>query len=772
MPLSNDELGDYLASLERILEGDPAGQDAALGSYRHKLEAFAKTGDHEPIEVTLRLLGTAVGGQKRWQTPFRESGILAYALQGLSVVKHTDPIAKQCLRVIGNSVADHDANREFAIKDLKHITGCLASPDLRTTALAVLFNLCNDFDPAKAAVATLRLDATISAYLVLDRIPEAGLDYATDLLTWTTGNLTDVQFKDDVSLETFKSLLNVALQYDEDHYLEYVAILVHHLQDPEFQQKVATPKMLDDLVVLMLDLEARLEPQEIEDVFQELATSKDAENTTSEEAKVLLLAQLIGSISAASSTDAFAQRFNIRSPVVERLESKLRAPWDSAFPSTICACVMLGNLAMSDEVCVDMVKIMELHLRLISILRKSNKPALLYAAAGFMRHLTFPEANRAVLADAGLMEACCRLLALEDPSVRGEAAAMLCKLVTNNFHNIEKVMYETVGEDTNTADAEISADTVIFIYLVEQALVPSAPLPSTTMKNSMIELGRTLVAMLRYLGRPNAEKDVEAVQIQILQLPLIVKPIAQLVRQRFYPEARSEGLLGLGLLAQTLEGAAYIADEIKEDSKLLEAIKEYANTTDAETSQQVSSSTPASRDHQNAIVLLQALQNNAVRELQEAVGEVLRTSRVTKWTEYSRIRRSLSKNWDNSWRRPSGDKSVVSSPVRSVVSPGRGDTAWRRPSDASVLSPGRESPGRLRDSPRRSITDFPARRIMDLPVRVGDASSVTPSKIRASMGGIEGSAEKAKESAEKVKDSPAKARLTGKGMKRTNTAPG
>ncbi|KAI0609949.1 hypothetical protein TUN199_02031 [Pyrenophora tritici-repentis] len=744
MPLSNEELGEHIASLERLLQGNPAGQTAALTGYVHKLEALTRSGDHEPAEKTLQLLGTAVGGRKRWQTPFRDSGILAYALRGLSTVRHEDPIAKQYLRVIGNSVADNDTNREIAVRDMQSIAGCLTSPELRLTALAVLFNLCNDFEPAKAAAAALRLDATITTYLVLDRIPESGLDYATDLLSWATSNLNDAQFKDEVSLETFKSLLNVALQYDEDHHLEYMAILVHYLQDMEFQQRIATPKLLDDLVTLMLEFEARLQPDEIEAVFQELATSKNADTVTSDEAQVLLLAQLIGLLSAASSTDVFARNFNVRSPVIERLEAKLRAPWESAHPSTICACVMVGNLAMSDEVCIDMVKIMELHLRLITILKKSDKLALLYAAAGFMRHLTFPEANRAVLADAGLMEACCRMLVLEDPSVRGEAAAMLCKLVTGNFHNIEKVMYETVGPDTEATDSEISAETVIFSHIVEQALAPSAPLPSTTMKNPMIELGRTIVAMLRYLGRPNAEKDVEAVQIQILQVPQIAKPIAQLVRQRFYPEARSEGLLGLGLLAQTMEGAASIAEEIKEDAGLLETIKEHANATEAGLAQQTP--TTASRDHQNAIVLLQALQNNAVRELQEAVGEVLRTSRLTKWTQYSRIRQSLSKHQrDNStWRRSSGDISVVSSPGRD--SPGRVRDLTRRVTEAAITTPGRPRTSTYAGDPNY---DRPR----------------TPVRVREVMDNFE------QVSPRTVKESPARERLKGKGMKRTSTAP-
>ncbi|EMD89312.1 hypothetical protein COCC4DRAFT_137990 [Bipolaris maydis ATCC 48331] len=744
MPLSNEELGEHVASLERLLQGNPAGQTAALTDYVHKLAAFATSGDRVPIEKTLQLFGTAVGGRKRWQAPFRDSGLLAFALRGLIAARDDESIVKQCLRVIGNSVADNDTNRELAVRDIQAIISCLQSAELRLTTLAVLFNLCNDFDPAKAASATLRLDATITTFLVLDRIPEAALDYATDLLSWTTSNLNDAQFKDEVSLETFKSLLNVALQFDEDHYLEYVAILVHYLQDPEFQQRIATPKLLDDLVTLMLEFEARLEPEEIKAVFEELATSKNTDSTSSDEAQVLLMAQLIGMLSAASATDIFSQTFNIRSPVIERMEAKLRAPWESAQPSTICACVMMGNLAMSDEVCIDMVKIMELHVRLITIMKKSDKPALLYAAAGIMRHLTFPEANRALLADAGLMEACCRMLVLEDPSVRGEAAAILCKLVTGNFYNIEKVMYETVGPDTEASDADVSADTVIFSHIVEQALVASKPLPSTTMKNPMIELGRTIVAMLRYLGRPNAEKDVEAVQIQILQVPQIARPIAQLVRQRFYPEARSEGLLGLGLLAQTLEGAAAIADEIKEDSGLLEIIKEHANATEEGLAQQNPST--ASRDHQNAIVLLQALQNNAVRELQEAVGEVLRTSRLTKWTQYSRIRQSLSKHQrDNSIRRTSGDTSVLSSPSRD--SPGRVRELARRAT---------ESPRGVSARPRGST----------FVGELTDERPRTPVRVRDAIGEFEEISPKTV-----VKELPARERLKGKGMKRSNTMP-
>lgn len=434
------------------------------------------------------------------------------------------------------------------------------------------------------------------------------------MLTWSTGNLTAEQLKDDTSLETFATILKVALSYGSEHNDEHIAILVHYLQDPEFQQKVATPELLDNLVILMLDFEARLTREEIKAAFQELGTSKDTERIVPEETKVILLAQLIGTISAVSSTDAFSRNINIRSPVIQRLEMRLRSPWDKASPSTICSCVMLGNLAMSDKVCIDMVQIMELHITLIAVLQRGQafQSALLYAASGFMRHLAFPEANRTILAEAGLIQACCRLLTLDDPSVRGEAAAVLCKLVTNSLQNMEKVVFDKFQSESSTEESQEHANVTILSHLVQQALALSKPLPSTTMKNPMIELGRSIVAILRYLGRPNTEKDVQAIRREMFQIDKIARPVAHLMRQRFYADARSEGLLGLGLMAQLPEGAAHVIEEMKEDAGLLDAIKDFADGKDGGIEQQGST---GGRDFQNAMVLLQALQNNAVSAL-------------------------------------------------------------------------------------------------------------------------------------------------------------
>jgi hypothetical protein len=456
----------------------------------------------------------------------------------------------------------------------------------------------------------------ISTELSSTRVPEGGVDYAVDLLTWITGKLTAEQLKDDDSLTIFAHLVKVALAYDEDHYHEYVAILVHYAQDPEFQQNIATPDILDDLVVLMLDFEARLSPAEIQAVFQELAITKTDDKPASDDTTVLLLSQLINSISSLSATDAFAQNFTVRSPVIERIRAKLGYPTDN-FPSAVCACVMLGNLAMSDEICIDMVSIMQLHMPLRDILFFSTHSALLYAALGFLRHLAFPEANRTEIGDARIIEACHNYIGrqTDDAAVRGEVAALLCKLATNNSKNIERVVMYKVGqrkyEEGELPLRSVDNGPTCLDDMVKQSLEPAKPLPSTSMKNYMVEVGRTIVSILRYLGRAgtSGDIDVDAIRLRMFEIEHVARPLAKLVRQRFYADARPEGLLGLGLMAQSPEGAARVIEEIKKDEGLLEAIKDFAEGKDGGTEQQGQA---AGRDYQNAVVLLQALQNHWV----------------------------------------------------------------------------------------------------------------------------------------------------------------
>ncbi|KAJ4305176.1 hypothetical protein N0V90_000707 [Kalmusia sp. IMI 367209] len=603
----SDNPKQALVDLEGFLNKGPQTEYQELSNIAAWLKQLDSAHGSETDVKVVQLLGTAVGKQwdekHAWQVPYREFGVLAQVLRNLNPSTTSPSLANQYLRVIGNSVAYNVVSEHF-----NKLVRCLENPGLTRTALAVLYNYGQDFEPGNIQAAKVRLDKVIAQYLASDRIPEEAVDFATTILNRTTEKLTPAQLGDNTSLEVFNDILKTSAQYDEDHFQDYLAILVHYLQDPEFQQKVATPDTVQTLFDLLLDFEFNeLTKDEMQIIMQELTTQNNPNETESDETSIILMVRLVNSVSALSATDSFVQNITLESRIVQRLKTKLLSP--EVTPSSVCACIVLGNLATSDSVCINMVQKLGLHVALNTILATRQEQAFLYAATGFMRHLTFPESNRPILGEAGLVQICCHLLTKEDPSIRGEAAAILCKLVTNCFPNIRIVVFDTLPHNITLVQlpgVDTSAQPTILHHIVIQALVPSAPLPSTTMKNPMIELGRTLIAILRYIRRPNQMEDVDNPAHHIFNTPAVARPIARLIRQRFYADARSEGLLGLGLVAQTQEGARCIVAEIEADNGLLGAIKEFAgDQRDAQKSNE-----SAGRDYQNAVVLIHGLSSN------------------------------------------------------------------------------------------------------------------------------------------------------------------
>ena len=74
--------------------------------------------------------------------------------------------------------------------------------------------------------AKLRLDSTLSEYLAAGNVPDEAIQYAVDLLTWTTEQLSPDHFVDSSSIAVFNNVLKLSSQYDDDYFEEYLAILV------------------------------------------------------------------------------------------------------------------------------------------------------------------------------------------------------------------------------------------------------------------------------------------------------------------------------------------------------------------------------------------------------------------------------------------------------------------------------------------------------------------------------------------------------------------
>jgi hypothetical protein len=125
MSASSSDDAELLRRTEQLLEQEPEGQDAALSRLLQDLGTLWDKPATETLEQAFQLFGTAVGkhskleqrhqtwkvpanrGLEGWQTLFRDTGILAWALKDLDSSNNTSTLRKQYLRTIGNCVADN-----------------------------------------------------------------------------------------------------------------------------------------------------------------------------------------------------------------------------------------------------------------------------------------------------------------------------------------------------------------------------------------------------------------------------------------------------------------------------------------------------------------------------------------------------------------------------------------------------------------------------------------------------------------------------------------
>ncbi|KAF2199848.1 hypothetical protein GQ43DRAFT_375267 [Delitschia confertaspora ATCC 74209] len=609
----------YLADLGSFLEKGPENGYLGLDELPNSLNEFLERGQLDLCQKVVQILGDAVGKQSDWQIPFKEAGILVYILEKLDCHYVNVELTRQYLRVIGNCVADNvtDELRETVTHYFLKISSCMDKDELRTTALVVLLNLCNEYDAAQQRAAELRLDGLITDYLSEDMVAEEAVDYAVDLLSWTTEKLGSDQIADYTSIVIFGKLLDISLRDDGDHF-EYIAICAHYLQDPQFQLEVASPETLAKIFDLIINIEKGLDTEGTEAVLIALSSKTDPDEIPSEDTNSVLLVQLITCLSAISASDAFARHIDIQSPFIQKVIANFGS--DGRISGIqVLECIILANVATSDNGCVKLVEEEGIHAKLLDILSREDTPlSLLYAAAGFMRHLVVPQANKILLGQTKFLDICCHILSNEDPSIKGEAAALMRVFVTDNLHNIRKLLYERIPVDVEPSlpqESKAGGVSTVLEYLITVALTPTAPVPSTSMKIASIEVGRLFVAVLRFLCRPSAGEDTEELLKGFCQTLLFARPIARLVQQRFFADARSEGLLGLGLMAQSREGAAGLVKELGDQSGrgVLEAIREFSTSQKNER---------GNRDPQNALVLLHGLLKNGVSFGRCQVGTV------------------------------------------------------------------------------------------------------------------------------------------------------
>lgn len=322
----------------------------------------------------------------------------------------------------------------------------------------------------------------------------------------------------------------------------------------------------------------------------------DINGSPSEDVRILARScvQVQQALSDVSALPLFADTYPLDSSLSKTLKLWLEAPEDRL---QACSCVILGNLARSDEICKIMVRELEIHKPLISILQSNARGSVLHAALGFLKNLAIAVENRSYLGDAEIVPALSRLWAFDTVPQVQFAATSLARLITvSSISNVSRLL-DFLPPDQNSPGKKKT-----YLSLLLSLFNKTDSNPTKT------EIGRAIASICRTINPSARGESAEAENLTERVFSLhegIANPIMVMISQTEWSVVRSEGWFALALMASHPQGALAVADCLNNADmyQLLEStikVKIPESASDGARLQQ-------SKDRDNTIILVKEL---------------------------------------------------------------------------------------------------------------------------------------------------------------------
>ncbi|EGC45554.1 GTP binding protein [Histoplasma capsulatum var. duboisii H88] len=600
----NFDVKELLTALEGA-EEDTRQKMNALKGVKANLDLLWRSGSHFMVQAAEVLANGS--RDPKWRRAYGQTGILDFFLQVIATSDVEDDLLLHSLRLIGNSCADTDENRQLVVDKnyTSPIINLFRNPAVVHVAIPVIYNICVDFEPAQAQVAANGVGYSLLTLLSDDLIEgNALLTYALELLETATEQAAQgVERAPDAALPL---LINLAT--DEDigfpQFTTLASCLASYLLHDRFQNISIIHHLVERLISVFYrsyDLAPHgLSPGDIQMLTQ-------------------LRIRLNQALSDISALPLFSQAYPPNCGLSETLRSWLQKPEDQL---QICACVMLGNLAREDKICVSMVKDFQVHVPLISILNGDAKAAVLHAVLGFLKNLAIATDNKEPLGSAGIITAISRLWAFNTlPQVQFSAASLTRQVIVSSFNNISRLLEPLSSDPDSPANSRTYLSLLLSLFGKSDA---------TPIK---IEIGRTICAICRSINQRQQEGTEAAIEASNLSECLyklhgdVAWPLGTMITQTEWPVVQSEGWFALALMASTPSGSLAVVDSLQNMSvfqQIQDTVKMgISEPSGGESAQEKTERLKKAKDRDNAIILVDGLLKNTSSALSGARREIL-----------------------------------------------------------------------------------------------------------------------------------------------------
>ncbi|KAI7902649.1 armadillo-type protein [Cokeromyces recurvatus] len=449
-----------------------------------------------------------------FRSPLGESGLIETLSKLLKMAsgKQTD-FQIQALRVLGNLCFDHMDNRK-RVKDAG-IFPIIAPyfdnrdlPDLIRTACGFCLNSSMDYAPIQIEIAETGIAEKLIALIEPEKVDDGSITLALK----TLDNLVaeDKARKTISTPSTVKTYMNMIEYYfksgeymDELDNMENLVdtLLQLIMDDDDLQNEIidmnGLPTLLDFLEYSKVEKDDK---ERLEDIQK--TASKIAIYASSTDSKMNEL------------YDTQLERFlnmakNNESEVVHQ-----------------CAVYILGNLARSDEHCIELVEKHHLSQLLLNLYQTTENATFQYAILGCLKHLCLPTVNKEMIGNSDCIAIITPVLD-KDMLKRNQflTIGILKLLVMGNYKNAKQVIQEN-----NTLSHVIS-----FIKRVDDVAAKS-------------EATRILTNLVKtvWIEKDNADLKMKLMEFNIME------PIIELVRISTFSILKNDGIMALTLIFSDL----------------------------------------------------------------------------------------------------------------------------------------------------------------------------------------------------------------------------
>ncbi|ETS78309.1 hypothetical protein PFICI_10371 [Pestalotiopsis fici W106-1] len=461
------------------------------------LRKLLETGSTE-LDAIAQKLGDG-SRDASWRLPLGQSGILGFFLGLIGKDGLRQTVTLHALRVIGNSCADteQDENRARVVASncMPRIVNLINDDSMLAFAIPVLFNICVDYEPTQVAAYKAGINPELVTLISSPRVANANafIGYICKLLALVANQEPEAN---SVHPATPFVLLKLATSpeslADVEDFLGPASVALTYLSNETFQEAfLQTPNSIS------LFLRAFSEAC----ITLNLNTSDPDEISELRKVKSIFT-QALADLSAHA---LFAAACPIGSPEIQTLQK-----WIGSSQSDLqsAACLALGNIARSDDVCIALVQKMAIHRSLAATISNPSitDAQLLHSTLSFLKNLAIPLVNKVTIGDAGLLEpnalpriweldtqiqvqftsvSLTRLLLVSSPeNVKRICAPLSADPASPAYektylHNLLKLFIRSDQEPTKTEAARATAAVLRILHSSED---PSSllPVPSTT----------------------------------------------------------------------------------------------------------------------------------------------------------------------------------------------------------------------------------------------------------------------------------------------------